>query len=197
MTLVLTVLNIALIMVVVILLLSRRAGGKNVLSNLEDIELIEFQQNLKELVDELHRLAETKIRDMDLKKKETEDVLAEADAKIKEMKYLIERNQLIRRSEYKTAIAQGTENDALFPEPRKRQQEEISKKTRPQPARFVMNEAPERGPDGIQALQDSGAGRDRYAHINNLINNGLSIEEVSKVTGMSRGEIELIKNIKK
>jgi DNA-binding NarL/FixJ family response regulator len=52
----------------------------------------------------------------------------------------------------------------------------------------------------VEAAEISSAkqtGRDRYQHINSLINNGLSVDEIAKVTGLSRGEIELIRNLKK
>ena len=39
--------------------------------------------------------------------------------------------------------------------------------------------------------------KDKYQHISILIKNGLSVEEIAKVTGFTRGEIELVRNIKR
>ncbi len=195
----LIVLNIFLIVLVVFILAVKKSKQKNVMSNLEDIELIEFQQNLKELINELHKLAETKIQELDKKKKETEEILASADTKIKEMKYLIDRNQLIRKSEYKAAIASGVPQDApLFTETPKKPADETARKAKPAASKFVMNEIPEesRKKNGTPAA-NPGKGMDKYDYISNLARNGMSTEEISKVTGMPRGEIELIKSIKK
>ena len=201
----LIILNIVLILAVIVILSSGRRAKNNVFSSLEDIELIEFQQNLKDLIDQLHKVAETKVKEMEIKKKEIEDALAMSDARINELKYLIERNQLIRKSEYKAAIAAGPRpEEIIFPELREKPAGDASRKARPaapaQTARFMMNELPdERIEDG--AIKHMGPDdfpvKNKYEHINSLIKNGLSIDEISKVTGLSRGEIELIRNIKR
>lgn len=192
--------NVILIALVIILLAVKNTKQKNVMSSLEDIELIEFQQNLKDLINELHKLAETKIQEMDKKKNETEEIVAAAETKIKEMKYLIDRNQLIRKSEYKAAISAGAIPDTpLFADTAKKAADETARKAKPAPAKFVMNEMPEenRKKSNAAAAAGSGRGMDKYDYINNLARNGMSTEEISKVTGMPRGEIELIKSIKK
>jgi hypothetical protein len=198
----LIILNIVLMLGVIILFFTRKHGKKNVFSSLEDIELIEFQQNLKDLIDQLHKVAETKVKEMEIKKKEIEDTIVMSDAKINELKYLIERNQLIRKSEYKAAIAAGPlPEEVVFPEFKKKPVEDASRKARQAPpARFVMNEMFSDSAENAgeqPAETENNKGKNKYEHINSLIKNGLSVDEISKVTGLSRGEIELIRNIKR
>jgi hypothetical protein len=197
MTIFLIVANLLLIAAVIYLALKQAKGAGSVFSSLEDIELIEFQQNLKELINELHKVSENEIAQLDARKKEICEAMAAADTKIKELRYLIDRNQLIRKSEYKSAISQGPVNpeEVLFSEIRK--PAEPVKKPKPQPAKFIINDAPAENIEISEERPEENKGRTKYEHINSLIKNGLAVEEIAKVTGLSRGEIELIKNIKK
>jgi hypothetical protein len=191
--------NIVLVITVVVLLFIGKKSGNTVFSSLEDIELIEFQQNLKELIEQLHKVSENEINDMSAKKKEMEETIASAEAKIKELRYLVDRNQLIRKSEYKSAIAAGPlqHEDLLFMEIKKPVQAEPAKKHKYMPAKFEMNEAPADEGEIEEQQKEENRPKNKYEHINTLIRNGLAIEEIAKVTGLSRGEIELIKNIKR
>ncbi|HDQ25806.1 MAG TPA: hypothetical protein ENN43_03555 [bacterium] len=196
---ILVILNI--ILIAVILLMVLRGGKKSPLfSDLEDMELIEFQHNLRELIDELNRVSETGIKNMDIKKTETQEVLKQAEMKIKELKYLIERNRISRpagaaentRGSVINPPAGAEEN--LFP-PLARKNPPISNPVisdrKPAP-KFSINEKEPEPAGGAE----SKAG-EKYGHINNLLKGGMDIAEIAKVTGMSRGEIELIRNIKK
>jgi hypothetical protein len=199
MTTFLVIANIVLVLTVLLLLFIAKKPRNTVFSSLEDIELIEFQQNLKELIEQLHKVSENEINDMSLKKKEMEETIASAEAKIKELRYLVDRNQLIRKSEYKSAIAAGPlqHEDLLFMEIKKPQQAEPVKRQKPAPAKFSMNDAPASDGGEQAGQQEDNRPKNKYEHINTLIRNGLAIEEIAKVTGLSRGEIELIKNIKR
>jgi len=192
--------NIVLIIIIILLLIAGKKPHSTVFSSLEDIELIEFQQNLKELIEQLHKVSENEINDMSSKKKEMEETIASAEAKIKELRYLVDRNQLIRKSEYKSAIAAGPlqHEDLMFMEIKNPPPAEAAKKHKLMPAKFIMNEAPAAG-DGVAAEEQAEESRpkNKYEHINTLIRNGMAIEEIAKVTGLSRGEIELIKNIRR
>jgi hypothetical protein len=199
MTIFLIVSNIVLLAVIVVFFFFRGNPHNTVFSNLEDIELIEFQQNLKELIEQLHKVSENEIKDMDAKRKETEETIASADTKIKELRYLIDRNQLIRKSEYKSAIAAGpvSPEDVLFMEVKKNSAAEPVKKQKTMPAKFLMNETTFQENEPEQKTVEGNGARNKYEHINSLIKNGIAVEEIAKVTGLSRGEIELIKNIKR
>lgn len=191
--------NVILMAAVIVLIFIRKKPGNTVFSSLEDIELIEFQQNLKDLINQLHKVSENEISDMQSKKKEMEETIASAETRIKELKYLVDRNQLIRKSEYKSAIAAGPGQyeDLLFMEVKKPQPADLVKKNKSAPVKFGLNETHPSETDSETVKQEDGRPKNKYEHINTLIKNGLAIEEIAKVTGLSRGEIELIKNLKK
>jgi len=199
MTIFLVVANLSLVVTVIFLLFTGKKPGNTAFSSLEDIELIEFQQNLKELIEQLHTVSENEINDMSQKKKEMEETIAAAEAKIKELRYLVDRNQLIRKSEYKSAIAAGPlpHEEVLFMEIKKPPMTEAVKKNKPMPARFFINDSPADNGGESEGQQEESRPKNKYEHINTLIGNGMAIEEIAKVTGLSRGEIELIRNIKK
>lgn len=190
--------DIILVILVVVLLFVKNKPGNTVFSSLEDIELIEFQQNLKGLIEQLHKMSENEIKDMETKKKEVEDAVASAEAKIKELKYLIDRNQLIRKSEYKSEISAGPlqAENLLFAEMKKPQVQAEPARKKAVPAKFVINDLQEETKTAAAATDENKV-KNKYDHINSLIKNGLAVEEIAKVTGLSRGEIELIKNIKR
>jgi|GEM_PF-1471545 uncharacterized membrane protein len=194
----LTILNVTLIGVVLLVLSFKKnqpAAKSDLSSELEGFDLIEFQQNLKNLIEELNSSASSSIKNMEASRARLDELLKAADVKTNELKYLLERNQLRRQAEYKSAINDKLENT---PEPEQieepllfKNQEENSLKPK-----FMINTIEET----VEAAEISSAkqtGRDRYQHINSLINNGLSVDEIAKVTGLSRGEIELIRNLKK
>lgn len=199
MTTLLITANIILVIITIVLLFLKSRPHNTVFSNLEDIELIEFQQNLKELIEQLHKVSENEIKDMETKKKEMEDTMASAEIKIKELRYLIDRNQLIRKAEYKSAIAAGpvSHPELMFVEAKNNQSVEPAKKQKTMSSNFIMDEHTMEEKDTSRQVPEENRGRNKYEHINSLIKNGLAIEEISKVTGLSRGEIELIKNIRK
>ncbi len=194
----LTILNVTLIGVVLLVLSFKKnqpAAKSDLSSELEGFDLIEFQQNLKNLIEELNSSASSSIKNMEASRARLDELLKAADVKTNELKYLLERNQLRRQAEYKSAINDKLENT---PEPEQieepllfKNQEENSLKPK-----FMINTIEET----VEAAEISSAkqtGSDRYQHINSLINNGLSVDEIAKVTGLSRGEIELIRNLKK
>jgi hypothetical protein len=193
----LTVLNVILIGVVIMLLSIRKAPPQKkseLSSELEGFDLIEFQQNLKNLIEELNSSAQSSIKDMENKKAQLEDTLRSADTRINELKYLLERNQLRRQAEYKSAIneepaaGEETKDEDLF-------SFKPAEETVLQP-KFMLNTA-EEAREAAAINESKQSGREKYQHINSLIKSGISIEDIAKVTGLSRGEIELIRNIKK
>jgi hypothetical protein len=194
----LTVLNVILIGVVIILLSLKKpqADKKSALSSeLEGFDLIEFQQNLKNLIGELNSSASVSIKDIEVKKNQLEETMKYADARINELKYLLERNQLRRQAEFKAAI-----NEEPVHAPEDQDTGDLfagkSAEERVLTPKFMLNTA-EETIEAAAISQAKQTGRDKYQHINSLIKNGISIEEIAKVTGLSRGEIELIRNLKK
>lgn len=201
MSVILIILNIILIIFILFLIISKNYNKNILFSNIENIELIEFQRGLKELIDELNKITNTGIKDLDAKKKEIDNSIILIDSKIKELKYLVERNQIIRQSEYKKEIAYGkTEfsdeinnsniiNDKLIKQKfDKKNIIETQKKTDKNALKILIDENKTDKLDNINL---------KFSQIHNLIKNGISIEEISKITGLTKGEIELIKNIKK
>ncbi|MCX8092792.1 MAG: DUF2802 domain-containing protein [Candidatus Goldbacteria bacterium] len=198
MLIILIFLNIILI-VIILYLLFFKLNNKNILfSNFEYIELLEFQKGLKELIDELNKIANTSINELNNKKKEIDDGLILIDSKIKELKYLIERNQVIRQTEYKKEIAYGkpeaiekTDIQDITNEVKKQKSDKkniLETKMNKNPLKILIDEKNDEKLDNFTL---------KYSQIHNLLKNGMSIEEISKITGLTKGEIELIKNIKK
>lgn len=166
--------------------------SEKLFSDLEDMDLIEFQQNLKALIGELSRVAKTNVASMEEKKAETELVIKSADVRISEIKYLLERNQLKRQAEYKEAINSPAETKApVLPFEAPGPVKDV-----PGMSRMLIT-GMEDTADAVPAQEAPAPAKDKYQHINSLIKNGLSIEEIAKVTGLTRGEIELVRNIKK
>jgi hypothetical protein len=193
MTTLLVVLNLMLVVAAVYLVYKNRkvtSRSEKLFSDLEDLDLIEFQQNLKTLIDELNSVARTSIAGMEEKKAETEQIIKAADVRISEIKYLMERNQLKRQAEYKGAINEPAGQKLMtlpFEETGGvKEQQGIS--------RMIITGMEETEGTGPEAKAPA---KDKYQHINGLIKNGLSVEEIAKVTGLTRGEIELVRNIKK
>lgn len=195
MIILLAVLNVFLMCAAAYLLYRNRKEinrSERLFSDLEDIDLIEFQQNLKALIEELNRVARTNIAGMEEKKAETELVIKSADIRISEIKYLLERNQLKRQAEYKGAINETVQQDmsglSLEADAEVKVQQGLS--------RMIITGMEETYRESPSAEVKAPV-KDKYQHINSLIKNGLSVEEIAKVTGLTRGEIELVRNIKK
>jgi hypothetical protein len=195
MIILLVVLNVILLCAAAYLLYKNRKdisrSGK-LFSDLEDIDLIEFQQNLKALIEELNRVARTNVAAMESKKAETELMIKSADVRISEIKYLIERNQLKRQAEYKGEI-----NETIRQESAAITFEQGAAQKEPQGLSRMMITGMEETFPETPAAEAKAPAKDKYQHINGLIKNGLSVEEIAKVTGLTRGEIELVRNIKK
>jgi hypothetical protein len=196
MMILLVIINLILIGALIFILARKRTQG-GAFQDLEDVELIEFQQNIKQLIDEIKLAAENGVSSIDVKKSEMEKVLHESEKAVKELKYLIDRNKIIRTAEYKTEISTSRLNrennvQALPPETIvavKQPAEAAETPEKHTAAKFLLND------DIVGGTVPHEQGR--YERVNNLIKNGMSIEEISTVTGMSRGEIELIRNLKK
>lgn len=198
---ILIIINIILIAFLLFLIVSKNRNKNILFSNIENIELIEFQRGLKELIDELNKITNSGIKEFDAKKKEIDSNIILIDTKIKELKYLIERNQIIRQSEYKKEIAYGktelkketndsnTTKDKLIKQNlNKKNIFDSSKKIDKNVLKILIDENKTDKPDDIHL---------KYSQIHNLINNGMPIEQISKITGLTKGEIQLIINIKK
>lgn len=200
MTILLVILNVVLMALTIYLLYKNRrdtSRSDKLFSDLEDIDLIEFQQNLKGLIEELNRVAKTNITGMEDKRTETELTIKSADVRINEIKYLMERNQLKRQAEYKGAINEPAEQKPAEHKAVKLSFEEEPGIKEPQGiSRMIITGMEERF-ETPPAADTKAPVMDKYQHINNLIKNGLSVEEIAKVTGLTRGEIELVRNIKR
>ncbi len=201
MIIILIIFNIILILFLLFLIISRFNNKNSFFSNIESVELIEFQKGLKELIDELNKITNTGIKDLDNKKKEIDNSIVLIDSKIKELKYLIERNQIIRQSEYKKEISYGkidiideTNNQNVIKDTLIKQKidskslDKSQKKTNKDELKILVSQ------EKSDKLDDFNL---KYSQIHNLIKNGVTIDEISKITGLTKGEIELIKNIKK
>jgi|DewCreStandDraft_4_1066084.scaffolds.fasta_scaffold00712_25 hypothetical protein len=197
MMIVLIILNIILILIIFILFFIKKSNNNMFYSNIENIDLIEFQKGLKELIEELKKISDTSIKNFEVKKKEIDENIILIDSKIKELKYLIERNQIVRQTEYKKEInkieiKQEKDDNIEF------KNKLLNKKIDSKDMQNIKNKE-----NNIKILIEDNKkdGLDnqslKYSQIYNLIKNGVSVEEISKITGMTKGEIELIKNIKK
>lgn len=166
--------------------------SEKMFSDLEDMDLIEFQQNLKALIEELNRVTKTSITDMEEKKADVELIIKAADVRISEIKYLMERNKYKRQAEYKDAMTEPVaDKSSVLPFENIIQSKELQDTQK----LFItgMEETAE-----LASLPDvQKPVKDKYQHISSLIKNGLSIEEIAKVTGFTKGEIELVRNIKR
>jgi hypothetical protein len=180
----LIVINIFLIVFVVILLPFLKNNKGNTKNNPDDnmngIELLEFQQNLKEMIEDFKNFSDDILKKIDDKEKELNKILNEADIKIKEIKYLIERVNLLREAEYKVELKKDVPIDEKNKKP-------TTEKVKKPISKFVIDE---KSNEDIKVP-------DKYEKIKNLLQSGMSIAEIAKITGLSKGEIELVKNLKK
>jgi len=202
---ILAALNIVLIAVILFIALRKFSKGGFSSSEFDTSELIEFQHNLRQLIEELNRISETSIKEMNEMKESFDKTLAASEVKIREMKYLAERNRIMRQNEYKAEIygqsPAGAEiprkNEISFFEQKGRVKavEEPGRKA----SKFMINESvPEKSSEKIRSgIQGENKPKSKYEHIHSLILRGMPVDEISKVTGLSKGEIELIKNLKK
>ncbi len=192
---ILIAINIALIILVLILLIvkaSNKNGGQN---SLEDLELIEFQQNMHNLIDELNKVSESKLREMDLKMAEMNAVVKAVESKIRELKYIIERNRYMREADFKTEMSLPVSAASAGPDaahtPQEKNVQQPQADAAAGTAKFTINES-------FEAPSDSGSsGESRNDYVARLIDSGMAADEISKITGINRGEVELIKNIKR
>lgn len=180
----LIVINIFLIIFVVILLFFLKNNKQNVKNNkdynMNGIELFEFQQNLKALIEDFKNFSDDILKKIDAKEKSLDKIIKEADIKIKEMQYLIERINLLRKAEYKVELKKDMAVDE------KNKKVEMEKIIKPV-SKFVIDE---KNNEDIKVT-------DKYEKIKNLLESGMSVNEIAKITGLSKGEIELVKNLKK
>ena len=191
MTTALIILNIFLIAAVIFMLLKKPKEKSGVLSELEDIELIEFQHNMRQLVEEMEKSASVGVASINSAKAELDKKLKESETVIKELKYLLERNRLQRTAEYKTEISSVQEPAAAAAVQEAKPQAEPLIISR-QPAVFEIKEEPKNPKQAVKASV-----KDKYDRVGKLLDNGMAVQEIASVTGMSFGEIELIKNLKK
>lgn len=192
MTIALIILNIILMSAVVFILFKKPKAKSGVMSELEDIELIEFQHNMRQLVEEMEKTADSGVASMNSAKLELEKKLKESETVIKEIKYLMERNRLQRTAEYKTEITSPQEPTVQIPA-----LQEFKPHAEPvviprQPAVFEIKEEPKSPKIALKTTV-----KDKYDRVGKLLDNGMAVQEIASVTGMSFGEIELIKNLKK
>ncbi|HRU40197.1 MAG TPA: hypothetical protein P5511_09985, partial [Candidatus Goldiibacteriota bacterium] len=157
--------------------------------------------NLRELIERLHKVSEGEIREMEEKKKQIEEAVAAADTKIRELRYLIERNQLARKAEYKTAISIPPVQEELIPGIIKKTGQADAPAKQISTGKFSIIDSQQlKHHDSAETENSEKANmtpKNRFDHIKMLVKNGMAIEDIAKVTGLSRGEIELIRNLKK
>ena len=188
----LVVINIILIAAVVLLLAKQGRSKTYSFTELEDVELLEFQENLKKLIEQMKITAEKGAADMKASEKELKSGINEAEKAAKELKYLIERSRYIRSSNRRP------ENEIL----KDTEETEIKQKKKPagdfgdfetpakKTARFEMN-------DGDEAGAEKDDGSDKFGRVSRLLDRGLGVDEIVSVTGLARSEVMLIKNLKK
>lgn len=194
---ILIIINAVLIVLVIVLLAVRQPAKKDSYAAIEDLELIEFQQNMHNLIDELNKVSDSKIKEMDAKIGEMNTVLKAVDSKMRELKYVIERNRYMREADFKTEVSQPVK------EITQESQKELHFK-RPLPSADV-SENPLKGKSGKFTINETNdyessapaGGEDKYEYISKLADSGMAASEISRVTGINVGEIELIRNIKK
>ncbi|MFP4465929.1 MAG: hypothetical protein ACLFP1_02655 [Candidatus Goldiibacteriota bacterium] len=194
----LTVINIILIAAVIVLFFRIGKSGGHAFSDLEDVELLEFQENLKKLIDRMKETAEKGTADMRRGSIELEARIKEAEKNAKELKYLIERSRHIKSVERKKEKApadpaEKEETDSFDlrrrsagdrPGVKSAEPEKEPKKT----AKFEMDEEERNGDAG---------GQDKFTRVSRLLDRGLGVDEIVSVTGYTRSEVALIKNLKK
>lgn len=194
---ILIIINLVLIILVIVLLIVRQPAKKNSYAAIEDLELIEFQQNMHNLIDELNKVSDSKIKEMDTKTGEMNNVLKAVDSKMRELKYVIERNRYMREADFKTEISQPVKEtapemvkDILLKRPSV-PLVAIENDTQVKPWKFTINET------DSPVSGDSDDKEDKYDYVSKLADSGMAVSEISRVTGINAGEIELIRNIKK
>ncbi len=189
MNIILIILNIILLGAVVYLILTGQKSKTGVMSELEDIELLEFQHNMRQLVEEMEKSAEAGVTSINSAKTELDRKLKETESAIKEMKYLMERARLQRTAEYKSEISVQQEPGPLeIPV----KHEPVTAPAPKQPAIFEIREEPSKPKPAAKPQV-----KEKYDRVGKLLENGMESQEIASVTGMSMGEIELIKNLKK
>ncbi len=199
MIVILIILNIVLLLIILYFIISWNLNRINTSTDFGNTELMEFQKNLKELIEELNKTVDNKINDLSIKKKEIDNGIILIDSKIKELKYLTERNQIIKQSGYKNEIT--LEKPVIIKENNANNIKEktINQKPLKKDGKFEKDADNNR----IKIVIEENRNNEiddlnlKYLQIHNLLKNGMSIEEISKITGLTKGEIELIKNIKK
>ncbi len=177
------IINILLIIIVLFLILKKNKKEDNIVNeDMKGIELLEFQQNLKLMIEEFKNFSDEILKKIDEKNEQIKKSIKEADIKISEIKYLIERVNLMKQNENKVnAIVENTSlvnDNKIKKDTKKIEKIKVSK--------FMINEKEN------EKINE----KDKYENIKNLLENGLSVSEISKITGLSKGEIELIKNLK-
>jgi len=183
----LVILNVALIIAVIVILGSRKERReKNTAAELEELNLIEFQQNLKDLIEQLKAAGDLSVEKTALAKEKLETILSDAEKAAKELRYLIDRTRMMREAEYKTEMGKPARE---IPKKNTKIESEPAREKQPE-TKFEMPEISE--PVNTMARDGS-----KSEWVQGLLKNGISPEEISVITGISRGEIELIKNLKK
>jgi len=101
----------------------------------------------------------------------------------------MERARLQRTAEYKSEISVQQEPVPLeIPV----KHEPVTAPAPKQPAIFEIREEPSKPKPAAKPQV-----KEKYDRVGKLLENGMESQEIASVTGMSMGEIELIKNLKK
>lgn len=178
----LIILNILLLLIILFLIFKKNNKQDNIINeDMSGIELLEFQQNLKTMIDDFKKFSDEILKKIDEKNESIKKNIKEADIKISEMKYLMERINLLKQSDNK--INTVVENKSAIKAHKIKNEEPEYKKN---VSKFIINEK----------IAENISEKDKYNNIKNLLENGLSVTEISKITGLTIGEIELIKNLK-
>ena len=180
MNIILVIINIFLIIIILFLIFKKDKKENHIVNDdMKGIELLEFQQNLKSMIEEFRNFSNEIIKKIEEKNETLNKLIREADIKISEIKYLIERINLLKKSENKLNTTVELQKEAGF-------KKEIKKHEKNSSSKFIINDKE----------TDNIIENDKYNNIKNLLERGLSISEISRITGLSKGEIELIRNLK-
>jgi len=192
MLIVLIILNFILILTVIIVLYTKNnIKGTTIFTRMEDFELLEFQDNLKSLIEELNKVTSTSVKEMENKKAEIDKLFIEIDSKIKELKYMIERVNLLKKPIIRQDFQKKEENLLNI------EQKKVNYKTEVKNENLIdtnINKTSKFVIDENSSLLNQN--KLKYENIKKLLLQGMPINEIAKLSNLTIGEIELIKNLK-
>ncbi|MEI7640458.1 MAG: hypothetical protein WCJ46_02980 [bacterium] len=191
--------NIFLLIIFIVFLLRYKSDREKFFSAMEDFDIVEFHENLKLLVEEVKHAGEKGLEDIEKQRKETDKQIIEAEVKIKELRFLLEgkitEKDIKGKTDktIKTIISTKKNNFKTQPVKLKQTRQEEKDNTTEVGAMY-KGKAKFDIPDNKTSKAKS---KSKYEYAGGLLKQGMESTEISKITGLSMAEIQLIKNIKK